>query len=141
MLARAGLLLHSTLLLRPPHAPVRCLASVSGIVYAAADEGAPKVSLFTKEGCTLCDKAKEVLRQAATDVPHTLEAVDITDPEQAHWWGKYKYDIPVLHVDGQYWAKHRITLEDSLEALASARDQRFEPRLGEPDAERLERRK
>ena len=54
------------------------------------------------------------------------------------WW-QYKYDIPVLHVDGKYWAKHRITLEASLEALAAADEQRFEPSAGEPDAARLER--
>jgi len=33
--------------------------------------------------------------------------VDIIDADKTEWWDKYKYDIPVLHIDGQYWAKHR----------------------------------
>ena len=112
--------------------------SVTGTIYSAGADR-PTVQLFTKAGCTLCDVAKEVLAGANAASPHTLEAVDITDEANSAWWGKYKYDIPVLHVDGKYWAKHRISLEDSLEALKQASDDEFEARKGEPDAERLER--
>jgi len=112
--------------------------SVSGVVYAApADK--PTVKLFTKDGCTLCDVAKDVLAMAAAQRPHTLEKVDITDPENSAWWDKYKYDIPVLHVDGKYWAKHRITPDAALEALTAAGEERFVEQKGEPDAARLER--
>lgn len=79
---------------------------MSGVLYSAADER-PTVRLFTKEGCTLCDKAKEVLVQASQEQPHTLEAVDITDVENSYYWARYKYDIPVLTINGIYWAKHR----------------------------------
>lgn len=123
--------------------PVRMLSdgtriSVSGVLYSAPADR-PTVKLFTKAGCTLCDVAKGVLSTAATEQPHTLESVDITDPEHAAWWDKYKYDIPVLHVDGKYWAKHRITPEAALEALTAASVQQFEEQRGEPDAGRLER--
>ena len=83
------------------------LFSVAGPIYDSRDPGAPAVTLFTKEGCTLCDSAKEVLEAAAQERPHTLEAVDISDPENAYYWGRYKYDIPVLTINGIYWAKHR----------------------------------
>ena len=79
---------------------------MSGVIYASAAHD-PTVQLFTKAGCTLCDVAKDVLLNAASTQPHTLEAVDITDPSHQEWWEKYKYDIPVLHIDGMYWAKHR----------------------------------
>ena len=115
--------------------------SVSGVLYAASVPKAPLVKLYTKAGCTLCDVAKDVLAGIQSQQPHSLEAVDITDPEHAEWWSKYKYDIPVLHIDGVYWAKHRITAEQSIEALAAACDGQFEPQRGEPDAGRLERRK
>ena len=72
--ASRGLLLSSSILLRQAKpAPsallsVRCLASssssVSGTVYTAG-EAAPKITLFTKAGCTLCDVAKDVLAAAA----------------------------------------------------------------------------
>mmetsp|Transcript_38470 Transcript_38470/g.114798 ORF Transcript_38470/g.114798 Transcript_38470/m.114798 type:complete len:160 (+) Transcript_38470:1-480(+) len=74
------------------------MASVSGVVYAQAD--VPAVRLFTKEGCTLCDKVRDVLRGVTDRAPHSLEAVDITDEDHAQWLAKYKYDIPVLHLDG-----------------------------------------
>ncbi|KAL1528352.1 hypothetical protein AB1Y20_009706 [Prymnesium parvum] len=113
--------------------------SVSGMIYSAP-EGTPHVRLYTKEGCTLCDQAKEVLVAAARQRPHTLEAVDITDPENSDFWARYKYDIPVLTIDEIYWAKHRITLDDALDALALAEVGQLMPSKGEPDAERLERR-
>ena len=151
MLVGANVLLSSSLLLLRPSprcaAAVRCLASesssgsVSGVVYAADEASAPTVRLFTKAGCTLCDVAKEVLARASEERPHTLEAVDITDDKNAEWFSKYKYDIPVLHIDGAYWAKHRITLDDTLQALAEAEASAFTPRRGEPDAARMERRR
>ena len=142
----ARLVLLSSSVWRAPHG-VRCLAaagrgdaagSVSGVIYSGPED-APTVKLYTKAGCTLCDVAKEVLQKASEERPHTLEAVDITDEANSVWWGKYKYDIPVLHVDGKYWAKHRISLEDSLDVLSEAKEGAFEERRGEPDAERLER--
>lgn len=141
-------------------------ASVSGTVYRA-DPSRPTVRLFTKAGCTLCDVAKAVLVQAAEERPHTLEAVDITDADNADWHARYKYDIPVLHIGEAYWAKHRcglhapprpplpppraetpprvprrrIELDDTLAALAAAEAGSFEAQRGEPDAERLEKRR
>ena len=82
------------------------MSSVSGTVYEGP-LGSPTVQLYTKAGCTLCDNAKEVLARAAEQQPHALEAVDITDAKHAQWWDRYKYDIPVLRIDGIYWAKHR----------------------------------
>eukprot|EP00322_Chrysochromulina_rotalis_P018132 CAMPEP_0115854842 /NCGR_PEP_ID=MMETSP0287-20121206/14234_1 /TAXON_ID=412157 /ORGANISM="Chrysochromulina rotalis, Strain UIO044" /LENGTH=153 /DNA_ID=CAMNT_0003308975 /DNA_START=16 /DNA_END=477 /DNA_ORIENTATION=+ len=133
-------------MIRPTrHFTLRCVCndtsgpSVSGTIYRAPDNDAPTIQLFTKAGCTLCDVAKEILVGASSEQPHSLEAIDITDPEHAEWWDKYKYDIPVLHINAAYWAKHRITAEEAVEALSTARAGKFEPRRGEPDAGRLER--
>ena len=105
------------------------LFSVSGIIYDIEDErdvtDAIKITLFTKEGCTLCDKVRDVLESLRSKYPHQLVAVDITDEiYKDQWYEKYKYDIPVLHVNHHnnknddsdtnsniYWAKHRITSE------------------------------
>lgn len=166
--ARASFLVTSSLLLRSrpgqrlPHralqprlaAPVctecgddssaKSEGSVSGVIYAAADadeEDRPTINLFTKAGCTLCDKAKDVLARASEEEPHTLVAVDITDESNAIWWDRYKYDIPVLHINGMYWAKHRISYEQAVAALTLAREGEFEPMTGAPDAARFERQK
>ena len=100
----------------------------------------PNVTLFTKGGCTLCDKVKDVLECIRTDHPHSLYAVDITDDDKTHWFDKYKYDIPVLHMNGIYWAKHRLTIDDAISGLIEARNGQFTLRNGEPDASRLEQR-
>jgi len=96
------------------------------------------VKLFTKEGCTLCDKVKDVLESIRDDQPHSLYAVDITDDDKHGWFSKYKYDIPVLHINDMYWTKHRLAVEDAIAGLQEARSGSFEARSGEPDAERLE---
>lgn len=125
----------------------RQFASVTGIVYDANDgddkggsASAPTVTLFTKEGCTLCDKVKDVLVSIRDDHPHTLVQEDITDNDsQNEVFGKYKYDIPVLHLDGKYWIKHRLTVEEAVKGLTDAREGRFEPAGEEPNAAEYER--
>jgi hypothetical protein len=74
--------------------------------------------------------------------PHTLEAVDITDPDKTDWYHKYKYDIPVLHLNGMYWAKHQLSREQAVECLKAARVGSFVHARPEeePDAGAMERR-
>lgn len=124
----------------------RWLASVSGTAYEAAEEekdGAaapPVVTLFTKEGCTLCDRVQDVLRALRATHPHTLRLQDITDDGGANpWFDRYKYDIPVLHLNGAYWAKHRLAAEEAAAGLAAARRGAFASPPGEPNAAALER--
>lgn len=116
-------------------------ASVTGTVYTVQDKGAPVVSLFTKEGCTLCDKVKDILVSVRDDYdcPHSLEAVDITDADKTDLYERYKYDIPVLHVNGRYWAKHSITAKEAVQGIRKATEGTFNSPKGEPDAGALER--
>ena len=75
-----------------------------------------------------------------TELPHSLNAVDITDAEHESWFSKYKYDIPILHINGQYWTKHRLDEDEARDALQLAIQGDFVPRDGEPDAGEMERR-
>jgi glutaredoxin len=128
------------LLFASRHATKRYLSnSVTGPIYTASEEGAPTIRLFTKEGCTLCDKVKDTLNSVRADVPHSLVAVDITDKEHALWYDKYKWDIPVLHVGDRYWTKHRITEDEARKGLIEASTGLFVARAGEPDAAAMER--
>lgn len=132
----------STLLfVRPlPVKHSRTFASVTGRVYTSEDTSAPIVKLFTKEGCTLCDKVKDVLMEVRDAHPHSLEQIDITDDVHQEWYSKYKYDIPVLHLNDKYWIKHRTTVEEATEGLLQAKSGTFAERNGEPDAGAMERR-
>jgi glutaredoxin len=58
-----------------------------------------RVTLFTKDGCTLCDKAKVILERVGLFYPLVVEEFDITTDKAVYerYWDK----IPVLHVDGE----------------------------------------
>ncbi len=52
------------------------------------------ITLYTKEGCTLCDKVKAFLTAHADQWPHTLTEVDITQNHDTFM--RYRYIIPVV---------------------------------------------
>ncbi|XP_045897788.1 glutaredoxin-like protein C5orf63 homolog isoform X2 [Micropterus dolomieu] len=62
----------------------------------------PTLTLFTKDPCPLCDEAKDVLD------PFRHRQVDISLPENRHWADRYRWDIPVFHLNGQFVMKHRV---------------------------------
>lgn len=64
--------------------------------------------LYTKEDCSLCDRAKAVLRRLQTDFELDVREVDITrDPST---YEEYRYAIPVLVIDGRHrFEANRIT--------------------------------
>ncbi|XP_036928049.1 glutaredoxin-like protein C5orf63 homolog [Acanthopagrus latus] len=66
----------------------------------------PTLTLFTKDPCPLCDEAKEVLEPFRHRF--VLQQVDITVPENSLWFDRYRWDIPVFHLNGQFVMKHRV---------------------------------
>ncbi|KAJ7385689.1 hypothetical protein OS493_013717 [Desmophyllum pertusum] len=67
----------------------------------------PVLTLYTKEEvCSLCDEAKAVLE----GYKHRfhLEEVDITAKGNETWFDKYRYEIPVFHLNGSFLMKHRV---------------------------------
>lgn len=68
---------------------------------------APRLTLYSKPGCHLCDEMKHVIERVGARLPLTLEVVDIsTDPDLTE---RYGVEIPVLLIDGKKAAKHRVT--------------------------------
>lgn len=66
----------------------------------------PRVELFTRKGCHLCDDAHVILARVQEDHPFELVLVDIdADPALVV---RYGWDIPVVHVDGEFFARHRV---------------------------------
>ncbi|XP_078307544.1 glutaredoxin-like protein C5orf63 homolog isoform X1 [Panthera onca] len=71
-----------------------------------------------QDPCPLCDEAKEVLE--AYKNRFILQEVDITLPENSAWYQRYKFDIPVFHLNGQFLMMHRVDiskLEKQLQKL------------------------
>ena len=79
------------------------------------------VELYGKPGCHLCDEVRAELEEMRSVVEFTLREIDVTgDPAL---WARYRYDVPVVVVEGEEWARHRIVapaaFEERLERLAA----------------------
>uniref|UniRef100_A0A3Q1IGE1 Glutaredoxin-like protein n=1 Tax=Anabas testudineus TaxID=64144 RepID=A0A3Q1IGE1_ANATE len=59
---------------------------------------------FLQDPCPLCDEAKENLEP----LKHRVRQVDISLPENRLWYDRYRWDIPVFHLNGQFVMKHRV---------------------------------
>ena len=69
-----------------------------------------KVIIYSKPNCHLCEEAKAVMREAGCSDLFTIEEVNIeTDPELL---ARYRYDIPVIIIDGTEAFRHRLTAEE-----------------------------
>ena len=73
------------------------------------------VTLYHAEGCHLCDRAIEVVREAQELEPFTLELVDIGGV--AGLEAAYRAHLPVLEIDGQRAFTYFVTVDGLLGRL------------------------
>ena len=73
------------------------------------------VIIYSRPGCHLCDEAKTVIQ----NVGYAVEEINIESDEEL--LKKYKYDIPVVMIDGVEAFRHRVDAE-KFKALMSERD-------------------
>ena len=75
----------------------------------------PRITLYTRPGCHLCDDARAVVERVCADLGESFEEVDITtDDELADRFGE---DIPVTFVDGRqhdFWRVDESRLRAAL---------------------------
>lgn len=65
-----------------------------------------QVVIYSRPGCHLCDEAKQVIRSSGCDQLFTLEEVNISG--NVELLGKYRFDIPVVLIDGVEVFRHRV---------------------------------
>ena len=58
-----------------------------------------KVTLYSKENCSLCDKGKKILEELQEEIQFSIEEVDIYKDDTL--LEKYQIMIPVAEVDGE----------------------------------------
>jgi glutaredoxin len=75
------------------------------------------VTLYTKDGCGLCDEVKAKLAELAKVSPHDLREVDIT--KDADLFARYRFSIPVVKI-GEQTLKAPITRNQLQSALQIA---------------------
>jgi glutaredoxin len=59
----------------------------------------PQVTLYTRDGCHLCDDARAILERVRADIPFVLVDVDIESDDALH--RAYLERIPVVEVAGE----------------------------------------
>ena len=64
------------------------------------------VVIYSRPGCHLCDEAKAAIQNAGCSDRFTLEEIDIESDHEL--LRKYKYDIPVVLIDGVEAFRHRV---------------------------------
>ena len=69
------------------------------------------VIIYSRPGCHLCDEAKAVIQNAGCSEHFTLEEINIESDDEL--LRKYKYDIPVVMIDGVEAFRHRVDVKNS----------------------------
>ena len=74
-----------------------------------------QVVIYSRPGCHLCDEAKAAILSAGCGDQFVLEEINIESDEEL--LRKYKYDIPVISIDGVETFMHRVDPRDFRSAL------------------------
>ncbi|HJO01264.1 MAG TPA: glutaredoxin family protein [Nitrospinaceae bacterium] len=76
------------------------------------------IEILTKQGCCLCDDAKDIVQRVLPDYPAQLVMTDIeSDPKL---FEEYKEKIPVVRINGVesfIYKAHETTLRHKLDKL------------------------
>jgi glutaredoxin len=73
------------------------------------------VIIYTRPGCHLCEEAKQAIASAHCADEYTLEEINIeSDPALL---SSYRYDIPVITINGTEAFRHRLTSQAFRERL------------------------
>jgi 4a-hydroxytetrahydrobiopterin dehydratase len=76
-----------------------------------------EVTLYTREGCHLCDQAKAAIRAAESlyRLNIDLREVDIADDDELH--ARFTNDVPVIYVAGVEAFRHRVDPRELAEVV------------------------
>ena len=74
-----------------------------------------RIILYSKPGCHLCEVMKKEMAKADCAELYILEEIDIES--SAELFARYRYDIPVLLIDGVEAFRHRLRADDFLAYL------------------------
>ena len=77
----------------------------------------PKVTLYTRSGCCLCDEAKVVIADARRSADFEYEELDIDlDPELRR---QYNDEVPLIAINQVKAFKYKVTREELLKKLVA----------------------
>lgn len=77
----------------------------------------PRVTLYTRLGCCLCDEARKVLAEARCRAVFDYEEFDIDlDPELRR---RYNDEVPVIAINNLKAFKYKVDRDEFLKKLAA----------------------
>ncbi|GEL72812.1 MULTISPECIES: glutaredoxin family protein [Myxococcus] len=65
-----------------------------------------RVDIYSKPNCSLCDKAAAVVESVRARIPFELRIISILEDAEA--FTAWRYDIPVVVIEGVPAFKHRV---------------------------------
>ena len=74
-----------------------------------------QVTFYTKAGCHLCEQAREMLDDIATEIDYELTETDIRS--DLALFEQYRYRIPVIIVNTTHVVEGRIEYSDLVRAF------------------------
>jgi glutaredoxin len=77
----------------------------------------PRVTLYTRKSCCLCDDAKAVLLAARSRAAFDYEEVDIDG--DAELVRRYNDEVPVIAINGAKAFKYKVDMKEFLKKLAA----------------------
>ena len=78
----------------------------------------PKLTLYSRKDCCLCDEMKKVIRQVGKKISLDLAEIDVDS--SAELKELYSAELPVLFIDGRKAFKYGVT-QKKLEARLARR--------------------
>ncbi len=75
----------------------------------------PQVTFYTKAGCHLCEQARAMLDEIATEVDYELTEIDIRS--DLALFEQYQYRIPVIIVNTTHVVEGRIEYSNLIRAF------------------------
>jgi glutaredoxin len=73
------------------------------------------VIIYSRPGCHLCDEAKAAIMGAGCSDHFTIQEVNIESDEEL--LRKYKYDIPVIAINGVETFMHRVDPKEFIRVI------------------------
>ena len=77
-----------------------------------------QVILYSKPGCHLCEVMKKEMAKADCAELYKLQEINIES--DAELFARYRYDIPVLMIDGVEAFRHRVTADSFRDYLSKS---------------------
>ncbi|TNJ36611.1 MULTISPECIES: glutaredoxin family protein [Prosthecochloris] len=78
-----------------------------------------RVTVYGKPGCHLCEEVMPVIERLRGEYGFVLEEIDVT--RDAELQERYRYQIPVICVDGREAFRYRVDEQEFMRLLDEAR--------------------